>query len=221
MKKMIVCFLCGLLVGLSPLAMRYFSVSNPTSIESSLAQIVYKKLNKYQDEIDFDKVLLLAKEYSKGKHELKDETELYAPLVDLAEKKAERERVLGLQRVEDYLKDLAKRPEIKEIVPGKVFVEILKEGSGEVVSAKDPVSVHFKEYGMDGALIKDTLQKAYAIPLSQTIKGFQLGLDGAKVGETRKLYIHPDYGFGRLGRKGVNRLLIYEVAIVEKKKSLE
>jgi len=217
MKKMIFCFLCGLLMGLSPFAYRYVSHSPPTSIESSLAQIVYKKMNKYQDEVDFDKVLSLAKDFSEGKQPLKDEAELYAPLVELAEKKAERDMLLSLERVESFLKDVQKRPEVKEIIPGKVFVEVLKEGSGEVISAKDPVSVHFKEYGMDGVLIKDTLQKAYAIPLSQTIKGFQIGLDGARVGETRKLYIHPDYGFGRLGRKGVNKLLIYEVTIVEKK----
>ena len=216
MKKMALCFLFGVLVGLSPLAFPFMTTS-PTPIESSLAQIVYRKLNKYQDEIDFDKVLSLAKGFSKGKYPMKEEAEIYAPLIDLAEKKAERDMALTLERAEGFLETLRANEAVKEIVPGKVFVEILKEGSGEVISAKDPVSIHFKEYGIDGALIKDTLQKAYAIPLSQTIKGFQLGLDGARVGETRKLYIHPDYGFGRMGRKGANKLLVYEVTIVEKK----
>ncbi len=213
MKK-VPCFFCGLLLGLSPFAFRFFFASNPTPVESSLAQIVYEKIHEYQGDIDLDKVLSTAREFSRGKRLLKNETELYAPLVDLAEKKAESDRALTLGRVEAFLRDLRMKPEVKEFVSGKVFVEVLKEGSGEVITAKDPVSVHFKEYGMDGALIKDTLQKAYTIPLSQTIKGFQLGLDGARVGETRKLYIHPDYGFGRLSSKGANKLLIYEVTIV-------
>jgi peptidylprolyl isomerase len=68
---------------------------------------------------------------------------------------------------------------------------------------------------MDGKLIKDA-EQPFTIPLSQTIRGFQMGMAGAKVGEKRKIYVHPEYGFGKMGRKSPNKLLIYEVTIVEK-----
>lgn len=215
MKKMLLAFFCGLLIGF---AFPLIHFSSLTPMEESLGQIVYERLSEYQSEIDMDRVLSFAKDFASHKLPLKEEKELYAPLMEMAERKVERDMALILQKTETFLQDVQKRPEVKAIVPDRVFVEILQEGSGEAITANDPIRLCFKEYASDGTLIKDTADKPYTIPLSQTIKGFQLGLAGAKVGETRKLYIHPDYGFGRLGRKAPNKPLIYEVTIVEKKK---
>ena len=42
----------------------------------------------------------------------------------------------------------------------------------------------------------------------------KIGIQGAKEGERRKIYIHPDFGFGRIGRAcEPNQTLIYEVHI--------
>ena len=48
------------------------------------------------------------------------------------------------------------------------------------------------------------------------IKDFQTGMKGAKVGEVRKIYIHPDYGFGKIGRSQESNMpLLYEIALEE------
>ncbi len=220
MKKKLTVFSCGIFVGLIPFGFQFFWSTQPTDMEVSLAQIVYERLNEYTDAIDLDTVLSLAKKFVDHKLPLKNEKDLYAPLMHLAEKNAENYMAATLQKAESYLKNIASNPKIKIVVPDRVFVEVIQEGEGEVIGVDDAVSLYFKEFAPDGSLVKDTMDRAYTIPLSQTIKGFQLGLDGARVGETRKLYLHPEYGFGKMGRKAPNKLLIYEVTIAEKKRAL-
>ena len=95
----------------------------------------------------------------------------------------------------------------------------MEQGTGDLIAKDDTVELVFKEYAPDGALIKDTGEKIFTIPLSHTIKGFSLGLEGARVNERRKIYIHPEYGFGTHGRQDSNQLLTYEVVLVGKKES--
>ncbi len=182
-----------------------------------MAQMVYEKLDEYRDEIDLDSVLSLVKGFANHKMPLKEEQELYEPLMEIAERKAEQKALAARQRAEHFLQTLEQNPQVMPVVPGRVYVEILQEGNGDLVTADDAVVIQFKEYAPDGSILKDTSEEAYTIPLPQTIRGFQFGMNGAKVGEKRKIYLHPDFGFGKMGRKVPNKLLIYEVAIIGKK----
>ena len=38
------------------------------------------------------------------------------------------------------------------------------------------------------------------IPLDQTIPGFSKGIVGMKEGEKRRLFVHPDLGYGTTGQ---------------------
>lgn len=216
MKKLMVGFFAGAMSG-----SLFFSVPNPfyskpTPLESSLAQIAYERLDKYLSHIDFDKILTEMKQISQDKVPLKDEKALYEPIMELEDQLALQTLQTSRQMVENFLKDKQKKPNVQTIIPDRVFVEVLKEGNGEPITLDSVVSLQYKEYAIDGTLIKDTQGKAFSIPLKQTIKGFQLGLTGAKVGETRKIYVHPEYGYGKRSYKAAHKMLIYEVTLIEK-----
>lgn len=218
MKRVLFGFLCGLAATVCMGALHSWIKPTVQPIETSLAQILYKKVDKYRDEVNLDLVLSLVKEYANHKIPLKEEQDLYAPMIAFEEKKIELDLLAVREKIETYLKELKENPDIRVIVPERVFVEVLQQGKGEEITSEDVVSVLYKEYTPEGKLLKDTLGHPFAIPLSQTIKGFQLGMNGAKVGEKRKIYLHPDYGFGKMGRRDSNQLLIYEVTVVEKVK---
>jgi peptidylprolyl isomerase len=211
--KTLFSFICGLLAGVSFFLFPFKREATP--VERALAQIVYQKVEKYQNDLDIEMVLALVKDFAKKHPPYVEEQELYGPILELDEKHAVAESLAAQRKAESYLASLTVNPKVHVVVANRVFFEILEKGNGESISGEEPVRVYFKEYSMDGKLLKDAV-KPFAIPLSQTIKGFQLGMAGAKVGERRKIYIHPEYGFGKMGRKSPNKLLIYEVTVVEK-----
>ncbi|GAB5411158.1 MAG: hypothetical protein ChlgKO_02720 [Chlamydiales bacterium] len=72
------------------------------------------------------------------------------------------------------------------------------------------------QFDIKRELIKDTQTKSFIILISRMIKDFQLGMEGAKAGEVRKIYIQPEYGFGKIGHsQESNMLFIYEIAVEE------
>ena len=213
--KITISFLCGLLLGVSYFLFPFKHES--TTVERALAQIIYQKLDRYQKDIDLDSVLALVKNYAEVQLPFVSEDELYEPILEVDEKHAVEESLASQRKAEEYLASLQLNSKIRAVIPNRVLFEVLEEGRGEPIAGDEPVRVYFKEYSMDGKLIKDAI-KPFAIPLSQTIRGFQMGMAGAKVGERRKIYVHPEYGFGKMGRKSPNKLLMYEVTIVEKMK---
>ena len=92
---------------------------------------------------------------------LKDEQDLYAPLMDLAEKKAEEQANQILHKAENFLSTLKQNPKIYSVVENRVFIEVLEEGDGRAVASDDVVAIQFKEYGIDGVLLKDTSESLY------------------------------------------------------------
>lgn len=218
--KSLFTFVCGFMLGLGIVFLLSFERGSKvlahgqgTPVEGALAQLTYQKLGRFSGEIDLDRVLALVKQYAWQKPKLQSEEEIYRPILEWEEKKAEAEAIAALKRSEAYLARVGREKGVQEIVSDRVYMQVLQPGEGEQVKENDVIQMQYKEYSIEGKLFKDAL-KPYFIPLSQTIKGFQLGLKGAKVGERRKLYIHPEYGFGTMGRKKPNKVLIYEVEVL-------
>ncbi|HKY99946.1 MAG TPA: FKBP-type peptidyl-prolyl cis-trans isomerase [Rhabdochlamydiaceae bacterium] len=208
-------FFAGILVGAIPYVLTLTWHTSPTAIETSIAEMLYDDLQPYVNDYRLDTVLQLLKEQASKKRTPISNAEIYPPLIDLALKHSEKAATEALAQAEQFLKILSTKEHILPIVENRIYIEILEEGSGEIVSPQDVINIHFKEFSLDGTILKDTTSiKPFTIPLSQTIKGFQLGMQGAKIGERRKIYLHPEFGFDKLGQ---NDLLIYEISVISKK----
>ncbi|MFZ4772879.1 MAG: FKBP-type peptidyl-prolyl cis-trans isomerase [Chlamydiia bacterium] len=213
-------FLLGACVGVTPFIWQNLPQKPLVSTieEEVLAQVIYQDLTS-SPEITYrwDAVKDNIESLLRGGKELFSEKEIYEVSTNLSIKASERLAQENLNKANAFIKKIEGKGGVISVVDGFVYAEILKSGVGETISDKDVILTHFKEFKEDGQLVKDTSKdRPYTIALAQTIRGFKRGLEGARVGETRKIYVHPDWGFGKMGGE-INQILIYEVTILEKK----
>lgn len=128
-------------------------------------------------------------------------------LTELAEK--------NLQEANNFLKENLKNEGVVELVPGKLQYKILQQGNGEEVKPHSTPTINYTGKFADGTTFGSSIgDEPIHLPLDQTIPGFSTGLVGMKEKELRRLFIHPDLGYGTSGQLPPNKLLIFDVEIV-------
>lgn len=123
----------------------------------------------------------------------------------------------NLKAAEDFLKKNVKEKGVKELEGGKVQILIVKEGKGDEVKDESSPQIQYTGTYIDGTVFGSSQDAggAITIPLNQTIPGFSKGLKGMKEGEVRKIFVHPDAGYGKTGHLPPNSLLIFEVELIK------
>lgn len=102
----------------------------------------------------------------------------------------------NLQIADAQVLNWSKTKELKEIISQGLYIEKTKSGHGKFI---DPFTDVLMSYVIEdgfGNII--SAQHKCWIDLSQTIPAFAYGMKGMQEGETRKIYIHPKYGYGAL-----------------------
>lgn len=101
-------------------------------------------------------------------------------------------------------------------------IETLSEGSGTVAETGMRVSVHYEGRLENGEVFDASRPRGQAFSFTlgagQVISGWDQGVAGMKVGETRRLTIPPELGYGAAGAGGVippNATLIFEVELLD------
>lgn len=123
----------------------------------------------------------------------------------------------NLQKAESFLQTLENKPQLHSLEKGKLWYEIVKEGSGtDCVKKESTPLLHYSIVTLDGEGIVNTRleRHPYKVPLEETIPGFAKGVEGMRVGEKRKIFIHPDLGYGKIGYMPPNSLLVVEVEVI-------
>jgi FKBP-type peptidyl-prolyl cis-trans isomerase len=117
----------------------------------------------------------------------------------------------------------AKASNVNELIQIEV-----KPGTGAVASAGQMVSVHYTGWLYDEAAPEHKGKKfdssrdrnrPFDFPLGagQVIKGWDVGVQGMKVGGSRTLVIPPEMGYGARGAGGVippNATLVFDVELL-------
>src|SRR3954462_396777 len=106
---------------------------------------------------------------------------------------------------------------------GLKYIEEL-EGNGPAFRAGQNVSVHYTGWLTNGTKFDSSRDRGqpfvFALGGGQVIKGWDEGVQGMKVGGTRKLTIPADLGYGARGAGGVipaNATLVFEVELLDVK----
>ena len=102
-----------------------------------------------------------------------------------------------------------------------VQIEILKEGTGAIAKKGDTVSVHYVGTLENGTKFDSSVDRGtpfeFSLGAGQVIPGWDIGVEGMKVGEARKLIIPPELAYGSSGAGNVippDATLIFEVQLL-------
>ena len=102
-----------------------------------------------------------------------------------------------------------------------LIIEELKVGAGAEAAAGQHVSVHYTGWLTDGTKFDSSKDRGdpFEFPLGagHVIRGWDEGVQGMKVGGSRKLTIPADLGYGARGAGGVippNATLVFEVELL-------
>jgi FKBP-type peptidyl-prolyl cis-trans isomerase FkpA len=102
-----------------------------------------------------------------------------------------------------------------------LVIEDIVEGSGAEAVAGQHVSVHYTGWLTDGTKFDSSKDRdaPFDFPLGarHVIAGWDEGVQGMKIGGTRKLTIPPQLGYGARGAGGVippNATLVFEVELL-------
>ncbi len=105
--------------------------------------------------------------------------------------------------------------------PSGLEYEDLVVGDGATAEAGQNVTVHYTGWLTDGRKFDSSKDRnePFVFPLGRghVIKGWDEGVQGMKVGGTRKLTIPPALGYGSRGAGGVippNAMLVFEVELL-------
>ena len=103
---------------------------------------------------------------------------------------------------------------------GLIYEEILV-GEGDEAAAGQRVSVHYTGWLTDGTKFDSSKDRndpfEFHLGQGQVIAGWDEGVQGMKVGGSRKLTIPPELGYGARGAGGVippNAILVFEVELL-------
>ena len=101
-------------------------------------------------------------------------------------------------------------------------VIIVKEGTGPVAVLHSLLSVHYSGWLENGTKFDSSLDRGaplkFTIGIGQVIPGWDAGIKGMKVGETRILNIPPHLAYGKKGAGNIippNAALKFEVSLLD------
>tara|TARA_B100001057_G_C22837021_1_gene945560 strand:- start:994 stop:1455 length:462 start_codon:yes stop_codon:yes gene_type:complete len=123
----------------------------------------------------------------------------------------------NLKDSEKFLKTNLSNADIVQIEPGLQYKVLSTNGNGLRPNLSDVINADFHGTLIDGSVFWSSIENGepLVIMLSQLIPGCQKALSIMEVGETWRVFIHPDLAYGEEGRPGIppNSLLIFDISL--------
>ncbi|MBA3722948.1 MAG: FKBP-type peptidyl-prolyl cis-trans isomerase [Parachlamydiaceae bacterium] len=188
-----------------------------TKLSEAFGNFIGRNLQSPGLKFDMESLIKGIREGAEGKASPLTEKEYEEMMAAVQERAFKEMSETNLKSANDYMTKNAKVTGVVEVVPGKLQYQIQKEGTGPVVEAHSSPKIHYSGKYQDGTVFgsSEEMGAPITIPLDQTIPGFSKGIVGMKEGEKRRLFVHPDLGYGTTGQLPPNELLIFEIELVK------
>jgi len=199
------------------LASKPVTAAEMTKISEAFGNFIGRNLKTPGIQFDLESIIKGIREGSAGKPSPMSDEEYEQAMITLQQNAFAAVSEKNLKEAQDYLAKNKENGKVSELVPGKLQYEIVTEGQGQTVAPHATVQINYVGKFLDGSTFGSSKDAGGPVTLSldQTIPGFSQGLLGMKEGEKRRLYVHPDLGYGAAGHLPPNSLLIFEVDLVK------
>lgn len=143
------------------------------------------------------------------------EEQFYTILDEIEQESFKKCAYKNLLIAEACLAEISKKQNIHTLIDNKLYYETIRQGIEK--ASCSPVKVRCTYTISDSnniPLIENSMPKE--IHLAEVIPGFSKGVEDMSVGEKRKLYVHPDLGYGSTHWIAPPQsLLIIDVELIE------
>ena len=124
---------------------------------------------------------------------------------------------MNLIESEKFLESNLDKPNIKEIESGLQYMVVNSSAGSDKPNLDTTINADFHGTLMDGSVFWSSIENGepLVVQLSQLIPGCQKAIALMSVGETWRVFIHPDLAYGEAGRPGIpaNSALIFEITL--------
>jgi peptidylprolyl isomerase len=185
-----------------------------TKISKAFGHMVGKNLESIDIDFDMKEVLIGIQECLDGKASPMTEAECIQGISLIQENAFQKESLENLKKADEFLAQNKTAPGVVEIEPGKLQYVILQAGTGAQVEESFSPIIRYSGKFIDGKVFGESREDE-VISFEETIDGFKKGIVGMKEGEKRRLFIHPDRGYGTTGFLPPSSLLTFDIEIVK------
>lgn len=186
-------------------------------VSQALGNFIGRNLKSPGVNLDTESIISGIRDGAEGKPSPMTDKEYEAAMTTLQQNAVEALANTNLEAAEKFIKENASAKGVVELVPGKLQYIILTEGKDPVVPEHGTPLVNYTGKYIDGTVFgtSESAGGPIAVPIDQTIPGFSKGIAGMKEGEKRRLFVHPEMGYGRTGQLPPNSLLIFDIEVVK------
>ena len=185
-------------------------------LSEAFGNFIGRNLKSPEIEFNVDSFIQGVKNGAEGKPSPLSEEEYRDGIAALQEEMFSKVSKQNLDKAEDYLDKNQKKSGVVSLDDNKLQYEILTVGTGKVVEQGNHPEINYTGKFVDGEVFGSSDETGpITLNLDHTIPGFKKGIVGMKEGEKRRLFIHPDLGYGVTGQLPPNSLLIFDVEILK------
>lgn len=194
-----------------------FSQDEINKLSEAFGHFIGRNLNNPGIHFDLDSIIKGMKSGYAGNPAPMSDQEYEKLMAKLQENAMKQLADENIKAADAYLEKNKKVEGVIEIEPGKLQFITLQSGNGAEVKSDGVPQINYVGKYIDGTTFGSSQEVGgpITIPLAHTIKGFSKGLVGMKEGEKRRLFVHPDLGYGTSGQLPPNALLIFDIEVVK------
>lgn len=186
---------------------------NQSLVSEDLAHVLWNIMETYEGEYSFEELLVNLWKLSSGKLQHKPLGDCYASLMESMTNKATERGMNNLQIANSYLQKIKTAEGVNELVEDKLYYKVEHYGEGEKIKDSNSAPlISFKEKTLSEKIL--TEHSGIRLPLSEVISGLRQGIEGIRVGEKRKIFIHPDYAYGEFPKPEPHSVIVIEVTLL-------
>lgn len=186
-------------------------------VSQALGHFIGRNLKAPGINFDTESIIIGIREGSEGKPAPMSDADYEKAMTKLQQKAVGIIANTNLEAADKFMKENAAAKGVVELVPGKLQYLIIEEGKDPAVPEHGTPLINYTGKYADGTVFgsSENAGGPIAVPIDHTIPGFSKGIAGMKEGEKRRLFVHPELGYGTSGQLPPNSLLIFDIEVIK------